>query len=111
MRPLSATSTATRRAAPRCRRRGGITGPISERTTVRNLAAGTSYTFQLRAVTLAGAGAFAATVRVTTPRSTRLSLSVFTRGAAVEGENLTIGVRRSGLPGSDKGLLVVVDIS
>ena len=35
-------------------------GPISERTTVRNLAAGTSYTFQLRAVTLAGAGAFAA---------------------------------------------------
>ena len=84
-------------------------GPISERTTVRNLAAGTSYTFQLRAVTLAGAGAFAA-VGVSTPRSTRLNLSVFTRGAAVEGENLTIGVRRSGLPGSDKGLLAVVDI-
>ena len=84
-------------------------GPISERTTVRNLAAGTSYTFQLRAVTGAGAGAFAA-VGVSTPRSTRLNLSVFTRGAAVEGENLTIGVRRSGLPGSDKGLLAVVDI-
>ena len=82
-------------------------GPISERTTVRNLAAATSYTFQLRAVTLAGAGS-AATVRVTTPRSTRLSLSVFTRGAAVEGENLTIGVRRSGTP--NKAVLVVVDI-
>ena len=72
-------------------------GPISERTTVRNLAVGTSYTFQLRAVTLAGAGAFAA-VGVSTPRSTRLNLSVFTRGAAVEGETLTIGVRRSGIP-------------
>ena len=84
-------------------------GPISERTTVRNLAAGTSYTFQLRAVTLAGAGS-AATVRVTTPHSTRLSLSVFTRGAAVEGENLTIGVRRSGIPASDEDVLVVVDI-
>ena len=82
-------------------------GPISERTTVRNLAAGTSYTFQLRAVTLAGAGP-AATVRVTTPRSTRLSLSVFTRGAAVEGETLTIGVRRSGTP--NKAAEVVVDI-
>ena len=84
-------------------------GPISERTTVRNLAAGTSYTFQLRAVTLAGAGAFAA-VGVSTPRSTRLSLSVFTRGAAVEGENLTIGVRRSGIPASDEDVLAVVDI-
>ena len=84
-------------------------GPISERTTVRNLAAGTSYTFQLRAVTLAGAGAFAA-VGVSTPRSTRLNLSVFTRGAAVEGENLTIGVRRSGIPASDEDVLAVVDI-
>ena len=82
-------------------------GPASERTTVRNLAAATSYTFQLRAVTLAGAGP-AATVRVTTPRSTRLSLSVFTRGAAVEGENLTIGVRRSGTP--NKAAEVVVEI-
>ena len=76
---------------------------------VRNLAAGTSYTFQLRAVTLAGAGAFAA-VGVSTPRSTRLNLSVFTRGAAVEGETLTIGVRRSGIPASDEGVLAVVDI-
>ena len=84
-------------------------GPISERTTVRNLAAGTSYTFQLRAVTLAGAGAFAA-VGVSTPRSTRLNLSVFTRGAAVEGETLTIGVRRSGIPTSDEDVLAVVDI-
>ena len=84
-------------------------GPISERTTVRNLAAGTSYTFQLRAVTLAGAGAFAA-VGVSTPRSTRLNLSVFTRGAAVEGETLTIGVRRSGIPASDEDVLAVVDI-
>ena len=82
-------------------------GPASERTTVRNLAAGTSYTFQLRAVTLAGAGR-AASVGVTTPRSKRLSLSVFTRGAAVEGENLTIGVRRSGTP--NKAVLVVVEI-
>ena len=83
-------------------------GPTSERTlTVRNLVAGTSYTFQLRAVTLAGAGRGAA-VGVTTPRSERLSLSVFTRGAAVEGENLTIGVRRSGTP--NKAVLVVVDI-
>ena len=85
-------------------------GPISERTTiVRNLAVGTSYTFQLRAVTGAGAGAFAA-VGVSTPRSTRLNLSVFTRGAAVEGETLTIGVRRSGIPASDEGVLAVVEI-
>ena len=84
-------------------------GPISERTTVRNLAVGTSYTFQLRAVTLAGAGP-AASVGVSTPRSTRLSLSVFTRGAAVEGENLTIGVRRSGIPDPDEDVLAVVEI-
>ena len=84
---------------------------ISERTTivVRNLAVRTSYTFQLRAVTGAGAGAFAA-VRVSTPSSTRLNLSVFTRGAAVEGETLTIGVRRSGIPASDEDVLAVVDI-
>ena len=83
-------------------------GPASERTlTVRNLDAGTSYTFQLRAVTGAGAGR-AASVGVTTPRSKRLSLSVFTRGAAVEGENLTIGVRRSGTP--NKAAEVVVEI-
>ena len=83
-------------------------GPASERTlTVRNLVAGTTYTFQLRAVTDVGAGR-AASAGVTTPRSERLSLSVFTRGAAVEGENLTIGVRRSGTP--NKAVLVVVDI-
>ena len=83
-------------------------GPASERTlTVRNLVAGTTYTFQLRAVTLAGAGR-AASVGVTTPRSERLSLSVFTRGLAVEGENLTIGVRRSGRPASDEEVLLVV---
>ena len=85
-------------------------GPISERTTtVRNLAVGASYTFQLRAVTGTGAGATAA-VGVSTPRSTRLSLSVFTRGSAVEGERLTIGVRRSGLPDPDAAVLVVVEI-
>ena len=52
--------------------------------TVRNLAPGTAYRFEVRAVTLAGAGP-AATVRVTTPASGRIELSVFTRGAAVEG--------------------------
>ena len=87
-----------------------IHGPAIERTkTVRNLAVGTSYVFELRAVTGAGAGAVAR-VGVTTPRSTRLNLSVFTRGSAVEGESLTIGVRRSGLPDPDAALLVVVDI-
>ena len=109
MRPLSATSTATRARGAALSSARWNHGPISERTTVRNLAAGTSYTFQLRAVTLAGAGAFAA-VGVSTPRSTRLNLSVFTRGAAVEGETLTIGVRRSGIPASDEDVLAVVDI-
>ena len=60
-------------------------------------------------MTLAGAGP-AAAQSATTPAPARLTLSVFTRGAAVEGETLTIGVRRAGLPGSDKGLLAVVDI-
>ena len=83
-------------------------GPASERTlTVRNLVVGTTYTFQLRAVTDVGAGR-AASVGVTTPRSERLSLSVFTRGSAVEGENLTIGVRRSGRPASDEEVLLAV---
>ena len=87
-----------------------IHGPASERTTtVRNLAVGTSYVFELRAVTLAGAGA-AASVGVSTPRSTRLSLSVFTRGSAVEGERLTIGVRRSSIPDPAAAVLVVVEV-
>ena len=85
-------------------------GPIAERTlTERTLAAGTSYTFQLRAVTQVGAGP-AATVGATTPRSERLSLSVFTRGSAVEGETLTIGVRRSAIPDPDGAALAVVEI-
>ena len=84
-------------------------GSARSTRTVRNLAVGTSYTFQLRAVTGAGAGP-AATVRVATPASERIELSVFTRGAAVEGENLTIGVRRSGLPDPDEDVLAVVDI-
>ena len=70
--------------------------------TVRNLAPGTAYSFEVRAVTLAGAGP-AATVRVTTPTSGRIELSVFTRGAAVEGETLTVGVRRSRIPDPDVG--------
>ena len=76
----------------------------SERSTqtVRNLAPGTAYSFEVRAVTGAGAGP-AATVRVTTPTSERIELSVFTRGAAVEGENLTVGVRRSRIPDPDMG--------
>ena len=83
--------------------------------TVRNLAPGTAYSFEVRAVTLAGAGP-AATVRVTTPASGRIELSVFTRGAAVEGETLTVGVRRSRIPDPDVGdgggvaVLAVVDI-
>ena len=61
-------------------------------------------------MTRAGAGP-AAAKSATTPASARIELSVFTRGAAVEGENLTIGVRRAGLPPSpDRGLLAVVDI-
>ena len=85
-------------------------GPASERPqTERNLAAGTSYTFELRAVTEAGAGP-AATVEVTTPRSQRLNLSVFTHGAAVEGQDLTVGVRRSGIPEPDEAVLAVVEI-
>ena len=83
-------------------------GPISEHTTtVRNLAVGTSYTFQLRAVTRVGAGP-AATVRVTTPASERIELSVFTRGTAVEGEDFTVGVRRSGIPASEEEVLLAV---
>ena len=70
--------------------------------TVRNLAPGTAYGFEVRAVTGVGAGP-AATVRVTTPASGRIELSVFTRGAAVEGENLTVGVRRSRIPDPDMG--------
>ena len=85
-------------------------GPVSERTlTERTLAAGTSYTFELRAVTLVGVGP-AATVGASTPRSQRLILSVFTRGAAVEGQDLTIGVRRSGKPDPDEAVLAVVEI-
>ena len=68
--------------------------------TVRNLAPGTAYSFEVRAVTLAGAGP-AATVRVTTPTSGRIELSVFTRGAAVEGE--TVGVRPPGRGGRGRG--------
>ena len=72
--------------------------------TVRNLELSTAYRFEVRAVTLAGAGP-AATVGVTTPRSERLSLSVFTRGAAVEGEDFTVGVRRSAIPDPDEAVL------
>ena len=86
-------------------------GPTSERTlTERNLEPGTSYSFEVRAVTLVGAGP-GATVEATTPRSERLSLSVFTRGGAVEGENLTVGVRRAGIPDPDGAVLVVVEIA
>ena len=85
-------------------------GPVSERTrTVRNLAPGTSYSFDVRAVTEVGAGP-GATVEATTPPSERLSLSVFTRGAAVEGQNLTVEVRRSGIPDPDAAVLAVVEI-
>ena len=87
-----------------------IHGPVLERTTtVRNLTVGTSYVFELRAVTQVGAGAVAR-VGATTPQSNRLSLSVFTRGSAVEGERLTIGVRRSSIPDPDAAVLVMVDI-
>ena len=82
-------------------------GGVERVMTVRNLAPGAAYSFELRAVTGAGAGA-TATVGTTTPSSVRLSLSVFTRGSAVEGERLTIGVRRSGLPDPDAAVLVVV---
>ena len=83
--------------------------------TERNLARGTSYLFEVRAVTLAGAGAVARVgattpARGTTPGSSRPRLSVFTRGSAVEGESLTIGVRRSGMPDPDAAVLAVVDI-
>ena len=84
-------------------------GSARSTRTVRNLAPGTAYSFEVRAVTGAGAGP-AATVRVATPASERIELSVFTRGAAVEGETLTIGVRRSGLPDPDEDVLAVVDI-
>ena len=77
--------------------------------TVSYLEPGAAYRFEVRAVTLAGAGP-AAAQSATTPASARIELSVFTRGAAVEGETLTIGVRRSGIPASDKGVLAVVDI-
>ena len=58
MRPWCATSTATQRAAPRCRRRPGITARLPQRTgRCRNLEPwGRRTRFQLRAVTLAGAG-------------------------------------------------------
>ena len=80
-----------------------VTAGRTERVmTVRNLAPGTAYSFEVRAVTGVGAGP-AATVRVTTPASGRIELSVFTRGAAVEGENLTVGVRRSRIPDPDMG--------
>ena len=84
-------------------------GTVRSTRTVSYLEPGAAYRFEVRAVTLAGAGP-AAAQSATTPASARIELSVFTRGAAVEGETLTIGVRRSGLPGSDKGLLAVVDI-
>ena len=86
-------------------------GPISERTTtVPYLDPGTTYRFEVRAVTGAGAGP-AAAKSATMPAPERLPLSVFTRGNAVEGEDITIGVRRSGLPPDpDRGLLAVVDI-
>ena len=80
-----------------------VTAGRTERVmTVRNLAPGTAYSFEVRAVTGVGAGP-AATVRVTTPASGRIELSVFTRGAAVEGETLTVGVRRSRIPDPDMG--------
>ena len=80
-----------------------VTAGRTERImTVRNLAPGTAYSFEVRAVTGVGAGP-AATVRVTTPATGRIELSVFTRGAAVEGENLTVGVRRSRIPDPDMG--------
>ena len=85
-----------------------VTADRTERVeTVRNLELGTTYRFEVRAVTMAGAGR-AASARTTTPSSERLTLTVFTRGTAVEGENLTIRVRRSGLPASDEEVLVVV---
>ena len=90
-------------------------GRVVRTMTERNLARGTSYLFEVRAVTLAGAGAVARVgattpARGTTPGSSRPRLSVFTRGSAVEGESLTIGVRRSGMPDPDAAVLAVVDI-
>ena len=70
--------------------------------TVSYLEPGAAYRFEVRAVTLAGAGP-AAAQSATTPASARIELSVFTRGAAVEGETLTIGVRRSGMPDPPTG--------
>ena len=87
-----------------------VTAGRTERVlTVRNLAPGTAYRFEVRAVTLVGAGS-AASARTTTPSSERLRLTVFTRGTAVEGEDFTVGVRRSGMPASDEGVLAVVEI-
>ena len=84
-----------------------VEGRVERTLTERNLALDTAYRFEVRAVTQAGAGA-AAAVRGTTPASVRLQLSVFTRGSAVEGESLTIGVRRSAIPDPDPAVLVVV---
>ena len=85
-------------------------GSVRSTRTVSYLEPGAAYRFEVRAVTLAGAGP-AAAKSATTPARARLTLSVFTRGAAVEEEAITIGVRRSGLPPApDRGLLAVVDI-
>ena len=85
-------------------------GSVRSTRTVSYLEPGAAYRFEVRAVTLAGAGP-AAAKSATTPAPARLTLSVFTRGNAVEGEAITIGVRRSGLPPApDRGLLAVVDI-
>ena len=85
-----------------------VTAGRTERVeTVRNLEPGTAYRFEVRAVTMAGAGR-AASARTTTPSSERLTLTVFTRGTAVEGEDFTVGVRRSGIPASDEEVLLVV---
>ena len=85
-----------------------VTAGRTERVeTVRNLEPGTAYRFEVRAVTMAGAGR-AASARTTTPASERLTLTVFTRGTAVEGEDFTVGVRRSGIPASDEEVLLAV---
>ena len=84
-----------------------VEGQVERTQTVRNLALDTAYRFEVRAVTQAGAGA-SAVVPGATPASGRLQLSVFTRGSAVEGESLTIGVRRSAIPDPDPAVLVVV---
>ncbi len=84
-----------------------VEGRVERTQTERNLALDTAYRFEVRAVTQASVGA-AAMVRGATPASVRLQLSVFTRGSAVEGESLTIGVRRSAIPDPDPAVLVVV---